>query len=151
MAHPKPKKWTPSQPQKYAGDPTAIISRSSWETKFFEWCDKSPAVIMWASEEVCIEYVCPTDNRTHRYFPDALIKVRQTDGQLKTFLIEIKPAAQTKPPTTPKRQTKRYITEVMTWGKNSAKWRYAIKYCKQRGWEFKIITEQHLFGSPGDL
>lgn len=107
------------------------------------WCDANSAVIEWSSETTVIPYVCPTDNRMHRYFIDFKIKVKTKDG-IKTYLVEIKPEKQTMPPATPKRKTKQYIHEVMTWGKNEAKWRYAKEYCKDRGYEFIILTERHL-------
>ena len=138
------RKYNPIHPEKYVGDPTDIIMRSSWETKFAIWCDQNPAVIKWSSETTVIPYVCPTDNRAHRYFVDFKIQVRNKNNELKTYLVEIKPLAQTMPPTPPQRKTKRYITEVMTWGKNDAKWRAARNYCKDRGYEFIILTEKEL-------
>ena len=65
-------------------------------------------------------------------------------GDVKTYLVEIKPDKQTRPPEVPKRKTRQYINEVMTWGKNDAKWRAAREYCKDRGIEFIILTEYHL-------
>jgi hypothetical protein len=32
----------------------------------------------------------------------------------------------------------------MTWGVNSAKWKAAREFCKDRGYEFVIITEKEL-------
>ena len=64
---------------------------------------------------------------------------------VKKMLLEVKPAAQTQPPKSPKRRTKRYISEVMTYGVNEAKWKAAREYCKDKGWEFRIITEAELF------
>lgn len=137
-------KYTPKSPEKYEGDPTQIIYRSSWELKFFNWCDSNPAVLKWSSEETVIPYLCPTDNRIHRYFVDAKIKVKDKTGSLKTYLVEIKPDRQTRPPEVPKRKTKQYISEVMTWGKNEAKWKAAREYCKDRKMEFVILTEYDL-------
>lgn len=137
-------KYTPKNPAKYEGDVTSIIYRSSWELKFFNWCDSDPSVIKWSSEEVIIPYRCATDNRLHRYFPDAKITVKHAAGGTKTYLVEIKPDAQTRPPDPSKRKTKRYLTEVMTWGKNESKWKASREYCKDRGIEFMIITEKHL-------
>lgn len=141
MARPAPRKWTPKNYIKYEGDPTNIIARSSWEVKFFNWCDSNPAVVKWSSEETVIPYICPTDNRAHRYFIDAKIRVKDASGALKTYLVEIKPDAQTRPPLPAKRKTKNYLVEVATWAKNDAKWRYAREYCKDRGYEFVILTE----------
>jgi hypothetical protein len=138
------RKFTPIFPEKYTGDPTNIIMRSSWETRFASWCDKNPSVLKWSSEETVIPYRCPTDNRIHRYFVD--FKITVSTG--KTYIIEVKPAAQTQPPIYPGRQTQRYITESLTFMKNQAKWEAAIEFAKDRGWEFKIITEKELGLSP---
>lgn len=136
--------YRPKHPDKYTGDPTNIIMRSSWETKFAVWCDTNPSVVSWASEETIIPYKCHTDGRIHRYFVDFKIKVKQTDGSVKTYLIEIKPAAQTAPPVFPGKKTRRFITESFTFIKNQSKWKAADEWCKDRGYEFKIITEREL-------
>lgn len=136
--------YKPLFPEKYAGDPTNIVMRSSWETRFASWCDKNPSVVKWSSEETIIPYRCPTDDKIHRYFVDFKIQIRNKDGLLKTYLIEVKPAKQTQPPVYPGRNTQRYITESMTFIKNQAKWKAAVEYAKDRGYEFKIITEHEL-------
>ena len=138
------RRFVPKNPEKYAGDPTNIIMRSSWETKFANWCDNSPHVVKWLSEETVIPYVCPTDNRVHRYFVDFKVTIQDKNGKIGTYLIEIKPEAQTKPPVPGARVTKKYLTEVMTWGKNEAKWKAADNYAKDRGWKFMVFTEKHL-------
>lgn len=132
--------YKPIFPEKYAGNPTNIIMRSSWETRFATWCDKNPSVLKWSSEETVIPYRCPTDDRIHRYFID--FKITVATG--KTYLVEVKPASQCKPPVYPGKQTQRYITESLTFVKNQAKWKAATEYAKDRGWEFKIITENEL-------
>ncbi len=136
--------FRPSNPKKYMGDPKNIIYRSSWECKVMYWLDKNPDVVSWGSEELIIPYKSPLDNRIHRYFPDFVVKVRNKDGNLKTTLIEVKPKKQTIEPEKKKRVTKQYISEVTTWGVNQAKWKAANEYCLDRGWEFKILTEEHL-------
>jgi hypothetical protein len=138
------RKFIPIFPEKYTGDPTNIIMRSSWETRFASWCDKNPSVLKWSSEETVIPYRCPTDNRIHRYFVD--FKITVSTG--KTYIVEVKPAAQTQPPIYPGRQTQRYITESLTFMKNKAKWEAANEFAKDRGWEFKIITEKELGLTP---
>lgn len=137
-------KFTPKNPKKYMGDPTNIIYRSLWELKFFKYLDETEHVIAWSSEEMYIPYISPVDNRMHRYFPDVVMKAKQKDNTIKTFIIEIKPKAQTKEPEVQKRKTKKYITEVVTWGVNQAKWKAAEEYCADRKWVFKIITEDEL-------
>ena len=137
-------RFTPSNPQKYVGDYKNIIYRSSWECRVMNWLDKNPDIISWASEELIIPYISPADGKKHRYFPDFLVKVKNKDGALKTMLIEVKPKYQTQPPAQKKRITKQYINEVVTYGVNQAKWKAATEFCLDRGWEFKIITEDHL-------
>lgn len=137
-------KFKPKHPEKYTGDATNIIYRSSWELKFMNWCDNSTNVLKYSSEETIIPYRCPTDNRFHRYFVDFKIQIKSRDGSIKTYLVEVKPSTQTQPPNYPGRQTKRYLTEALTFMKNQAKWEAAVQYCKERGWEFKIITEKEL-------
>lgn len=136
--------FRPKNPQKYVGDHTNIVYRSSWEARVMDWLDRNPDVLSWNSEEIIVPYVSPVDGRYHRYFPDFLIKVRTKDGASRTIMLEVKPKRQTKEPTPQKRITKRYITEVTTWGVNQAKWKAANEYCMDRGWEFKLITEDHL-------
>ena len=105
-------KYYPSFPRKYKGDPTNIVYRSLWERKFMVYCDKNQNILEWASEEIAIPYRSPIDNRVHRYFPDFYMKVKETNGKIKNYVIEVKPAKQTKPPKKPKRQTKGYIREA---------------------------------------
>ena len=137
-------KFQPRNPQKYLGDPTNIVYRSRWELKFMGWLDDHPGVLQWGSEELIIPYRSPIDNRIHRYFPDFIIKKKTQDGKVDTVVVEIKPYAQTKPPSIQTKTTKRYITEVQTWGINSSKWEAAVNYCNDRGWKFEIITEHEL-------
>ena len=137
-------KYKPSFPEKYRGDPTNIIYRSLWERKFCVYCDLNENIIEWASEEKCIPYRSPIDGKIHRYFPDFLIKVKEANGSIKKYMIEIKPKKQTAPPPKPQRQTKNYIREVYEYAKNQSKWEAAREWCADRGYEFKIITEQEL-------
>ena len=76
MGESKKSFFRPSFPRKYKGNPNNIICRSTWETKFCNYCDLNENVIEWASEEFFIKYVSPVDNRTHRYYPDFIIKVK---------------------------------------------------------------------------
>ena len=77
------------------------------------YCDTNDSVIEWGSEEVIIPYLSPWDGRIHRYFPDFYIKIKQHDGSVKKFIIEIKPKKQCSPPEKkPKRKTKKWFNEV---------------------------------------
>ena len=137
-------KFSPKNPQKYIGDYNNIVYRSSWECRFMHHFDVSDWCVSWASEELIVPYISPVDNRCHRYFVDFVIKVRDKQGELKTWMVEVKPKKQTKQPEIKKRITKQYITEVTTWGVNQAKWKAAEEYCKDRGWKFVLLTEDHL-------
>jgi hypothetical protein len=133
-------KFTPKNPNKYVGDPNNIVYRSSWECRCMSYFDRTDEIISWASEELVIPYRSPVDGKIHRYFPDFLIRVKNGD-KTKTIMIEVKPYKQTQPPKQRSRVTKQYITEVTTWGVNQSKWKAAEEYCKDRNWEFKILTE----------
>tara|TARA_B100000427_G_C15210063_1_gene464270 strand:+ start:15 stop:455 length:441 start_codon:yes stop_codon:yes gene_type:complete len=137
-------KYKPKHPRKYKGDPTNIIYRSLWERKFMTYCDSSNNILEWCSEEIALPYRSPIDNRVHRYFPDFYIKVRESTGIIKKYIIEVKPKKQTLEPIPQKRKTKSYIYEVYEYAKNQAKWEAAREFCKDRKWEFKIITENEL-------
>jgi hypothetical protein len=138
-------KYQPSYPEKYKGDPTNIIYRSLWERKFMVYCDTNERILEWGSEELALPYRSPLDGKIHRYFPDFYIKVQEGNGKVKKYLIEIKPKKQTVPPPKPKRQTKNYIREVYEYAKNQSKWEAAKEWCADRGYEFKVITENELF------
>lgn len=137
-------KYQPSYPKKYKGDPRNIIYRSLWERRFMKYCDLNENILEWGSEEIALPYLSPIDNRIHRYFPDFYIKVKESNGQIKKYLIEIKPKRQTVPPIKPKRQTKGYIYEAYEYAKNQAKWSAAQEFCKDHQWEFKVLTEDDL-------
>ena len=130
--------------RKYKGDPTRVVYRSLWERKFMDWCAKTPRVVEWWSEEIAIPYKDPVQKKWRRYFPDFWVKVKETNGKTKSYLIEVKPKRQVDGPKPQKRHTKKYITEVMTYATNQAKWEAANDYCNDRLWEFKLITELEL-------
>ena len=137
-------KFTPRNPQKYHGDPTNIIYRSSWECRVMDRFDRDPNILTWASEELTIPYVSPADGKVHRYFPDFLVKYKTQNNQIKVMMVEIKPKNQTREPVQPTRKTRKFINEVITYGINQAKWKAATEYCLDRGWDFKVLTEDDL-------
>lgn len=135
--------FTPKHPHKYVGDPRRIVYRSSWERRFFTYCDDTPGVLRWASEEFHIPYLSPVDERVHRYFPDVWMEVQTTRG-VQAYLIEIKPKDQTELRPV-KRKTRKFLREAAIVAVNHAKWDAAKTYCESRGWEFRVLTEEHLF------
>ena len=137
-------KYQPAFPQKYKGNPQNIVYRSLWERKFMIYCDTNENILEWFSEEIAVPYRSPIDNKIHRYFPDFYIKVKESNGQIKKYIIEIKPKKQTIEPIPQKRKTKGYIYEVYEYAKNQAKWKAAEEFCKDRQWQFKVLTEDDL-------
>ena len=137
-------KFQPSYPEKYKGDFRNIIYRSLWERKFMMYCDNNKNILEWGSEEIALPYRSPLDQRIHRYFPDFYIKVKESNGQIKKYLIEIKPKKQTIEPQIKTKKTKSYVYEVVEYAKNQAKWEAAKEFCEDRQWIFKILTEDDL-------
>jgi hypothetical protein len=135
--------FNPKNPKKYNGDSTNIIYRSTWELRVMKWLDNHPNVIWWNSEELPIPYRSPVDNKMHRYFPDFIAKMKQKDGSVMTYVIEVKPEAQTKMPVQ-KKKTKRFLQEAATYAINQEKWRAADIFCQEHGWKFLILTEKDL-------
>ena len=143
MSRPKPVKWKPKNPEKYSGNIDDIWARSSWEKRVMDWLDQSESVVYWSSEELAIKYYNPIDNKIHRYFPDFIVKVKKKDGTVMTHVLEVKPEYQTKQPVR-KRKTQKFINEYVTYTINQSKWKAATEFCKDRGWQFRILTEKNL-------
>ncbi len=148
MAQYKQGYFKPRNPQRYKGNATDIVYRSSLELKFLMYLDSHPQVIRYASEEgfMVVTYVNPLTGRSHRYFPDMWFQKKDKNGIVKTFLVEVKPHSETLPPTKPKdaRSSKRFMRQAATYAINRRKWDAAEAVCAKKGWEFKIITDRHL-------
>ena len=78
------------------------------------------------------------------------MKYKNKDAMIVEDLIEIKPSKYCKPPD-PKRKltktgrtSKRYLKEVNTYIINDAKWQQAVKFCEERKWGWRIITEKDI-------
>ena len=136
--------YKPVNRQKYAGCRNPEY-RSSWELKFFQWCDKNENVLEWSSESVIVPYVSPVDGKVHRYFVDGTVVLREGD-KIDKYLVEIKPEKQTKPPVESKRKKKSTILyEKITYAVNQAKWAAAEKFANKKDMNFIILTEHELF------
>jgi len=131
-------KYKPKNPQKYVGDLSNVVYRSSWERAVFKYLDNNNDVIRWGAEAIVIPYRCGTDNKIHRYFPD--IYYETIEGE---YLVEIKPKKECIKPK-PRKKTKKYVTEVMTYIKNQSKWNAAEDYVADRGWKFLVWHEEIL-------
>lgn len=135
-------KFKPKNPQKYVGDISKITYRSSWELSVMKYLDEHPSIIKYNSEGMIIPYVSPVDKKVHRYYVDFMIEYKTKDGDIRKALIEVKPYAQTNPPAKPKRQTKRYVEDVLTFHINTSKWKSAMEFCRKNDMDFIVLTEK---------
>jgi len=133
-------KYKIKNPDKYLGNPSKVVFRSLWERNAFRWCETKPKVKLWNSEEVVVPYKYQVDKKLHRYYVDLLVQMDNKE----TYLIEIKPKAQTQPPKKRSRKTKKYINEQLTYIKNQDKWEAADQYARHKGWKFQVWTEETL-------
>jgi hypothetical protein len=136
--------YQPHNPGKYKGSKFPVV-RSEWERRFARFLDFNASVLEWTSEEPAIPYMNPNTGTQWNYYPDFLIKIKTQTG-IEVQLIEIKPKKQTFQPITEGKRQKTIIHEALTWRMNTAKWAAARSYCESRGWKFKILTEDNLFG-----
>lgn len=127
-----------NNPQKYFG-PLPIIYRSSLEYKFIVQLELNPNVEKWSSENIQIPYTMreSKDGKfvdvRHTYNIDFTVLLKNGNK----YIIEIKPSS-----LSPLNESQIKRNPVMY--KNACKWRAAIQWCKQNGYEFKVITEKHL-------
>ena len=137
-----PDKWL--LPESSITNGRGIRFMSSWESRVFRFLDRNSGIIKIASEPFPIPYKHPKDGKTHRYYPDILVKNK--DGT--KFLVEIKPLNQVEPPKKPKRWTEKakynYNEAILTYCINQAKWKAAREFCEKHNLKFIIITEKEL-------
>jgi len=138
--------FIPINPKKYRGNVNNIIYRSSWELKLLRWLDEQTNVLEYGSEEIVIPYISPVDGKPHRYFVDFYVKLRSSNGQIKKYIVEVKPYDQTLPPKKKSRVTPRYIKECQIYAVNQAKWIAAKKFAEYNNIEFVVMTEKELYG-----
>lgn len=129
-------------PEKYVGDINKVCYRSSWELEVHKFFDNNTRVVRWASEEIAIKYIKPTDGKVHRYFPDYWVEYINKDGEIVREIIEVKPIGQTR---LPRKNTKHALYEHLTLAVNMAKWKAAMEWCKANGMTFRIVTEKGIF------
>jgi hypothetical protein len=137
-------KYILRNPSKYVGDPKNIVFRSSWELKLLRFFDSNPNVLKYSSEEIVIPYYDKATGRNRRYFVDFAAMIKQKDGVVKKYLIEVKPLKQTIAPKKKSNNSKGYLEEVTTYITNRCKWDAAEDFCKKNGWEWMILTEKNL-------
>lgn len=131
------------RPDKYVGDITQIIFRSSWEFKFLRWCDNTESVKKFSSEPMSIPYMDPVDRRVHQYFIDFWVEMQNSEGGIDRWLIEIKPERHLIIPPEPKNPTGKalanHISQVKRVLKNLAKFQAARNYSKIQNMKFAVL------------
>lgn len=132
-------------PEKYRGNKSKIIYRSSYEKRFCQYCDMSEKIISWSSEPLSIMYTSIADGRRHKYWLDFWIKYE--DGR--EFIIEVKPNNKLKKPRKPSKKTSKslenYNYKLKEYLTNYSKFKAAAEFARQSGIEFIIVDENFLF------
>lgn len=136
--------FTPKHPEKYIGDVNKIRYMSSWELSLHNFMDNNKNIIKWSSEGIAINYIKPTDNKIHKYYPDYYVEYYNNSGNLVREIIEVKPHSQTKKSRARKATSKLY--EDIQYAVNLAKWKACKSFCQKNGLEFRILTEKQMFG-----
>ena len=141
-----------------------VYYRSSWEQKIMLWLDMKSEVFQWGAECLEIPYqMTHFDNgdmklKSHRYYPDFFYRMRLSDGTLKEVVVEVKPMKEYKmvqdlnegrmtiPEKGGVKKLKSFEYDLKMAYKNKMKWETMINWCNKKGYDFIIITEQHLKG-----
>lgn len=99
---------------------------SSLERDWLICLDFDPDVEMIVEQPFSIYY--ELDGRTLRYTPDVLARYRQRDGHVSVVVFEVKP----------------YDELASSFGIYRRRFKEMVRYCRARGWRFKIVTEQQI-------
>jgi len=126
-------------PEKYCGSQPPVY-KSNLEYLFCRYADTNPAVVSWGYENAVVKYLDRSCSpaKVRRYYVDFVCKIR-VGPAFKTVWVEIKNSCEATKPG-PKAAPK----TVLTWIKNSCKWQAARMVAKQRGYDFRILTEKEL-------
>ncbi len=136
--------FNPKNPSKYKGS-LPIYYRSSLELKAYRMLDDNPNVLTWGSESVVIPYQSPLDGRLHRYFVDIVASLKDKNNVIQKLLIEVKPLKFTMPPVnTPLKSPKTIMYEKVQYTLNQAKFAAAKQWCKNKNYQFIILTEKEI-------
>jgi hypothetical protein len=140
-----------------------IYYRSSWEVKIMTWLDNNPKITRWGAECITIPYQLTHYERNgdinlknHCYYPDFYYEIDNGNANSKKVIAEVKPMKEylmvqklqemklSVPENATLKKLKNFEYDLKMAQKNSEKWKTMIKYCDLKGWDFIIITEEHL-------
>jgi hypothetical protein len=137
-------RFNPLNPNKYKGT-LPIYYRSKLELNAMRMLDNNSNVLAWGSESVVIPYLSPLDNRIHRYFVDMVATLRESTGNIKKLLIEVKPFKQTQKPTSSNAKSQKTVLyENTQYIMNMAKFDAAKQWCVKKDFTFIILTEREI-------
>jgi hypothetical protein len=149
--------FTPRNPKKYLGNNiNNIIARSSWEWSVMMRFDQGPDVLHWMNESLPTNHVhngisgIPYQNPLRPgswtiYVPDFWVQYIDRHGKQHVEVIEVKPLDEVPVALsgfTGKVSSVKQAKQIV----NAAKFAAGMKYCVERGWQFKFVTENQLFG-----
>lgn len=143
-------------------DKGGIYYRSSLEKKMMIFLDHSKGIRMWSAESIEIPYFSnevkngELEQIKRRYYPDFYYEQVLDNGDLKKVIAEVKPKSEyddvlmikegkfTVPDkaSIKKMQSLEYKFKMAQ--KNLAKWETMLEFCKMKGFEFIIITDDIL-------
>lgn len=136
-----------------------VYYRSSLEKKIMIWLDSNEKIRMWGAECMKIPYQLVHGDlnlSNHVYYPDFYYELKIDEFNVRKVVMEVKPMAEYKmvsefmdgkikvPDNATVKKLKNFEYSLKTCQKNAEKWKNMIKYCELKGWEFIIVTEEHL-------
>ena len=138
-----------------------VYYRSSWEKKIMTWLDNNKSIVKWGAECLRIPYQMThfdsgnTKIKEHSYYPDFYYEMRLSNGELKQVVVEVKPMKEYKMvqalnegklevPDKGLKKLKNFEYDLKMAYKNKNKWETMISWCNKKGYDFIIITEDHL-------
>lgn len=152
--------------EKYVGDPSLVIYRSSWEFSFCKWADYSPSILRWSSEPVKIPYYdrvsklneCkklglnpnnPKNWVVKNYNTDFWIELKKPDDTIERWFVEIKPEykllkPKPVPKTAPLKDQKKFNRLAKEYLINEAKFAAIKEWATRNNCHFYIFTEVQL-------
>jgi len=133
-----------------------LFYRSGLEQKMMIYLDTNENIIFWGAEHLRVPYTKTEwvyesqeyKTTEHGYYPDFYYELKRSDNTVSRVVAEVKPYSETIEPRMPDKPTakqlKNFEYALKMYNKNLSKWKAMIEYCERKGFEFIIITEQHL-------
>jgi hypothetical protein len=142
-------------------DNGGLYYRSGLEKKIMFWLDLKEDIVRWGAECIRVPYqVSVVENglltlKTHSYYADFYYEMKVGES-IRKVVVEVKPMKEYEdailfkegkfnvPTDITHKKLKNLEWRFKTAQKNYEKWESMIKWCNTKGFEFIIITEQHL-------